>query len=149
MKQLSLRVPGFDAGGPIATSPNLKVEFTDLASVVSGFLNVFFYIAGFLMLFWFIWGVFQYIMAGGNKESLAKARSRLTWAIMGFILLVASFAISLYARNIFPQEFNNKNKGATTVSIPCTGEQKMRAECLQDEVCNVVNKLPKCELITK
>lgn len=115
MNYLSLNVPGLNGGtAGISAPPNFKADqFTNLGSVVSGGLNLAFMIGGFLMLFWFSWGVFQYLFAGGNKENLAKARARLTWAIMGFVFLTISFAISQYAQKIVPTE-----NSITPVSIP-------------------------------
>ena len=99
-----LSVPGF---GNISNPPSLKFSDSDggsgttLGDVVSGFANLTFLIAGFLALYWFCWGVFQYIVAQGDKEKLAKARSRMTWSIIGFIFLVVSFFISQYFSGIF------------------------------------------------
>ena len=62
---------------------------------------VLFYIVGFLSFFWFAWGVYEYLIAGGAKEGLAAARKRMTWAIIGFVLFIASFAVSQYAQTLF------------------------------------------------
>jgi hypothetical protein len=35
----------------------------------------------------------QMILSGGDKEAIAKARGRLTWAIIGIVLLALSFVI--------------------------------------------------------
>ena len=35
----------------------------------------------------------QWIVSGGDKEAVAKARSRLTYAIIGIVLLALSFLI--------------------------------------------------------
>ncbi len=77
----------------IIQSPT-KSSFTDLGSTLSAFYGVIFYIAFFLVLIWLVWGIFQYLFAGGNKEGLAKARGRITWAIVGFVILVIAFFVS-------------------------------------------------------
>lgn len=71
------------------------------AGLISQFLTLGFVVAGFLMFVWAIIGVFQYILAGGNKENLAKARARITWAIVGFLITIVSFALSQYIQSIF------------------------------------------------
>lgn len=96
MKELALTLPG---GTTINPSP--APAFTDLGGLISGLLNIGFFIAGFMMVAWMFWGVFQYIFAGGNKESLAKARNRIIYAAIGFTLVAASFLISDYAGTIF------------------------------------------------
>jgi ABC-type uncharacterized transport system permease subunit len=54
------------------------------------------------MLFWGFWGVFQYIFAGGKKETLALARKRITFAIVGFILVALAFIIQRFVIQIYP-----------------------------------------------
>ena len=102
MRQLALTLNGTSIPG----TPGLSPQFNDLGSVVSAFLDVGFYIAAFLMVFWVFWGVFQYIFAGGDKNSLTAAKKRISWAIAGFVLLGLLFAISQYVQNIFPQSFH-------------------------------------------
>lgn len=46
---------------------------------------------GFVIMF--LWSAVQMILSGGDKESVAKARGRLTWAIIGIALLSLSFVI--------------------------------------------------------
>ncbi len=75
---------------------------TTLGYVLSQIFTIFFYVGGFLMFAYLTWGVFQYITARGLKEDLAKARSKITWSILGFILLIGSFFISQYVQTIFP-----------------------------------------------
>ncbi len=89
-------------------------QYTNLGSLLSGLLTVAFFIAGFLMVIWLAWGVFQYIFAGGNKDALAKARGRITWALVGFVILIVSFMISEYVRTIIPENINQKVKQITT-----------------------------------
>ncbi len=108
MNKLALTLPGSVDGGNRASfvvpgPEKLKPEFHDLGSILTQFYAVIFYIAGFLMIFWLAWGIFQYIFAGGNKDALAKARSRITWAIVGFLIVTVAFSISTYIKNIYPQ----------------------------------------------
>lgn len=89
-------------GTAIGLKPDLASA--NLAGLVSQFLNLAFLLAGFLMFIWAAWGVFEYIFAGGNKEGLAKARNRITWAIVGFIIIMLSFAISQYVEQLLPSK---------------------------------------------
>ena len=94
MKQLALQLGGYDVGKFPGLNDNLRNA--TLGSALSQVLNIVFVVAGFLMFFWLTWGVFQYIFAGGNKEALAKARSRMIWVFVGFIIILLSFAIKDY-----------------------------------------------------
>lgn len=102
---LSLTLPGLkDGTTTINTIANNNSNFATIGSTVSAFLDVALYIAGFLMLFWLGWGVMQYIYAGGDKASLSKAKSRITWAIMGFVILVVAFFVSQYTAKLFERQ---------------------------------------------
>lgn len=76
--------------------------FTNVGDVLSGFLNITFFIAIFLSFYWLIWGAYQYILASGKKEELAKARSRITWALIGLGVVFMAYFVAKYAAEIFP-----------------------------------------------
>ena len=77
-------------------------DINSLGDLISVFLNIVFYAAGFLAFFYLVWGAFSYIMAQGKKEDLAKARARITWAIVGLMIILLAFMIAKYAATIFP-----------------------------------------------
>jgi hypothetical protein len=112
MDKLALSLPGFSN---INNPPGLLFsgpEKSTLGFVMSEFITVLFYAGGFITFAYLTWGVFQYIIARGEKETLAKARQRITWALMGFVFLIASVFIAQYARTIFEEnsQFRNFNK---------------------------------------
>ena len=104
IQQLALQLPG----GQTINNPNvpglgsLKGEFKDLASFISPLLNIVFFIAMFLAFYYLIWGAFQYIVASGKKEELAKARQRINWALVGLIVVFLAYFIARFAAEIFP-----------------------------------------------
>ena len=95
MLKLALTTP-FDGGSTSFFNPaqNFPARSTDLGDVISQFSEVAIYIGGILMIFWAIWGIFDYLKAEGNKEGLAKARKKIQWAIVGFIILIMAFFVS-------------------------------------------------------
>lgn len=114
MEKIALNIPGNTGSINIPNPPGLQTPNPTLGGLVSSSLNVVLLIAGFLLLFWFSWGVFQYIFAGGKKEALAKARTRIVWAIVGFIFVFLTFAISEYAKTLLPYRTNQPVKQITT-----------------------------------
>lgn len=96
MNKLALELPG----GQNITDP--QAQFTDLGGLISGLFTVAIFIAAFLSFIWLVWGAFQYIVAGGNKENLAKARARITWAIVGLLLTLIAFLVAQFAAQILP-----------------------------------------------
>lgn len=81
---------------------NFKFENAKLADVLSGLLNIAFYIGAFMAFYWLLWGAFQYILSSGKKEELAKARSRITWAIIGLMVILMAYLITTFAAQILP-----------------------------------------------
>lgn len=112
MKDLALQLPAaMTTTGPVPTIPPGPPQFhfnssdtINLSYIVSQAMEIVFWVALFLVFIWALIGVFQYILAGGNKEGLAKARRRITWAFFGFIFLLASFVLSDYIKGILPTQ---------------------------------------------
>lgn len=98
--KIAITLPGFS---PIPSPiPSLKPEFTNVASVLSGLLEIALYISIFLAFYYLIWGTYQYILARGDKEGLAKARERIKWALIGLVVVFMAFLIARYAGGVFP-----------------------------------------------
>jgi hypothetical protein len=89
LKKPDFGIPGFKFGGE-----------TKLGEVLSQLLIVIYFIATFLAFFWLVWGAFQYITAGGEKEKLAQARSRIIWAIAGLLIVLAAFMVAQFTQQI-------------------------------------------------
>ncbi len=116
MKNLALKIPGFE-NNPINSPDGLAKNFPNaqLGEFISRLFIVILFLASALMFYWIVWGVFHYLFSGGDKEGLGKARKRITWAIVGFIIIVISFAVSQYLQTIFIPKLPG---GVTTVVTP-------------------------------
>lgn len=98
-KKLFLTLPG----GNVITDPQTK--FNSLGGVLSETYQVVFYIATFTAFAWLVWGVFEYIFAGGDKNGIASARKRITWAIIGLIFVLLAFLIAQWgAQVVLPKD---------------------------------------------
>ena len=95
--KIALTLPGTS---PVPAPSGLKPEFTDLGSFLTPILNIAFYIAVFLAFYFLVWGAFQYMMAQGKKEDLAKARARITWAIIGLMVVFLAYFIAKFGSEI-------------------------------------------------
>lgn len=103
MKKLAANIPGLNTIYDFyKDNPNQPGKIQTLGDLLSGLFNIAFYIALFLAFFYLVWGAFSYIMAQGNKENLAKARARLTWAILGLIIVLLAFFIARFVSEILP-----------------------------------------------
>lgn len=84
------QIPGFKFVGANAT----------LGAVVSDALVLVYFLATFLAFFFLIWGAFQYMVSQGDKDKLAHARSRMIYAIVGLLIILAAFMASQYLAEI-------------------------------------------------
>lgn len=86
------------SANPVNTDPKTG-GFASPGDLISQSLEIAFAIAAMTAFFYALWGVYQYIFAGGNKEGLGKARARITWAIVGLVILGMAFAISQFVES--------------------------------------------------
>jgi len=82
----------------------LKPEFTEqglVGKIISAFLPALLGIAGFVTVIIIIISGIQFVTSGGNPEAAAAARGRLTFAIIGFVIIVLAFAILQIVDKLF------------------------------------------------
>ena len=72
-----------------------------ITDIVGAFLPIILSIAGFLTVILIIVSGIQFVTSSGNPESAAAARGRLTFAIIGFVIIVLAFAITQIVARIF------------------------------------------------
>lgn len=72
----------------------------NINQLLDNIIGVFFAAAAMSFIIMFVWGAVQMIMSGGDKEAIAKARSKITWAIIGVTLLALSYFIFLILQRI-------------------------------------------------
>jgi len=77
-------------GGILAPAGGLDF-FT--SKVVPFVISLLFYVILALSLFFIILGGIQWMMSGGEKEKLAKAKGTVTYAIVGLIVALGSFVM--------------------------------------------------------
>jgi len=68
---------------------------------VPKFAGLAFVFGGIAFFFMFVWGAISWILSGGDKGSLETAKSRITNAIIGFVLLISIFAVLALIEKFF------------------------------------------------
>jgi hypothetical protein len=76
--------------GTITTGPGFA---TDIANVISFALNLVMVVALLLVFLYLILGGIQWITSGGDKGKTEEARNKITSAVIGIIILAASYAL--------------------------------------------------------
>lgn len=83
------------AGTAITTSAGLPSQ------IVTVFLPAVITILGFLTVFYIVFTGIRFIISRGDPERVADAKSRLTYAIVGFIVLILAFAATQLIDRLF------------------------------------------------
>lgn len=67
--------------------------FNDIGEAINSVLTFVFVIAVLLVFLYIVWGGITWITSGGDKGKTEEARNKITAAVVGLIILLASFAI--------------------------------------------------------
>jgi len=65
----------------------------NMGSVISSLLSFIMALAALMVFIYLIWGGIQWITSGGDKSKTEEARNKITAAVIGLIVLAASYAI--------------------------------------------------------
>lgn len=81
-------VPSQFKAGPLQQGGEAGVNF-----LIDNIIGIFFSAGTIAFVLMFVWGAVQMILSGGDKEAIAKARAKITWAIIGVTLMALSYLI--------------------------------------------------------
>lgn len=62
-------------------------------TLLGNIIGLFFAAGAIAFIIMFVWGAVQMILSGGDKEAITKARSKITWAIIGVVLMSLSYFV--------------------------------------------------------
>lgn len=93
MKQISLSIPGYNINPP-AGVPTGGLELGGGGSnALQLGIELIFVVGIVLTVAFTIFSGIQWIISGGDKEKVQKARARLTYSIIGLLIIVVAFFI--------------------------------------------------------
>lgn len=67
--------------------------FDCLPMAVAGVVKILFMFLGAAGLIYLLWGSLRFVMSGGDPKAIASARGTMTYAVIGLIVILLSFAI--------------------------------------------------------
>ncbi|MCH7951621.1 hypothetical protein IH980_02725 [Patescibacteria group bacterium] len=73
-------------------------EFSALEPIVENLIKAAVPIAGVVLFGMLVFGGIQYLTSGGDPEGMQKAKSTLTYAIIGIVLLVLTWFVLLFIK---------------------------------------------------
>lgn len=86
---------------PVLNQPAAETGLTFFQKFLPAAIDLAFVIAGIIFLFMLIIGSIQWIGSGGDKQGLEDARSKITNALIGVVILFALFAIISFVSYFF------------------------------------------------
>lgn len=91
-------------GSAMAQLSNTQVDpgkgfATDFGGLLNGLISFVMIIAAILVFLYLIWGGIEWITSGGDKGKTESARNKITAAVIGLIVVAASYAILTLALN--------------------------------------------------
>ena len=72
---------------------------SDLYTIVGRIINVVLGFLGIVLLFYFIYGGFKWMTAGGDSKHVDEAKTMLRNAVIGLVIIMASYALSSFVLN--------------------------------------------------
>ncbi len=80
---------------------------TDPAIIVGRIIQVFLSFLGIIFLILILYAGYQYMTAGGNREKAEEALDAIKHAIIGLIIVLASYGISYFLVSLFSNQTLN------------------------------------------
>lgn len=73
-------------------TPNFDSD-TTVGDIITALLPYIYYLAGFLILLYGIFGGYQIMNSQGEPKAMAQGRDKITYAVVGFIIMAVSYWI--------------------------------------------------------
>ncbi len=90
----SMTVGGQSIQGPL-------VGINKVGDLISKLLTLLIPLGGIILLIVVIWGGYDYMMSRGTPEKVKTAQAKITYGIIGFVLLAVSFLLIKVIQIIF------------------------------------------------
>lgn len=90
------------SGGSVFAATNIEVSpppygYSDLGNFIFNLIKLAFIIAILIVLVMLVWGAIEWIVSGGEKEAVGKARGKIINALIGLAILAVAYAIAVLA----------------------------------------------------
>lgn len=95
------------------------VQATDVGSIIRALIGIVLIVAAIVFFFMLLLGGLQWITSGGDKAGVEGARSRLTAAFIGLVIVFSAWAIMSLVENFLGVEIFGKS-----IAIPSVVDQQ-------------------------
>ncbi len=91
----------------ITISPGPNTGFKTVGNAINNILTLAFAAAVLIVLVMLILGAYEWIVSGGDKEAVGKARNRILNALIGLVILAVAFALARVLAQFVGLNLNN------------------------------------------
>ncbi|HLB60530.1 MAG TPA: pilin [Patescibacteria group bacterium] len=93
-----LQLPGVS---PITGPTDLDPELTNIGGVITKLMPLLFSVAGLILFAMFLWGGYDLMFSGGEPQKAESAKAKMTYAVVGFILVFTAYWLTQALGYIF------------------------------------------------
>ncbi len=90
----TLQVGGATVNGPLK-------GINDVGQLISVLLSFLFPLAAVILALVIIWGGYDFLLSGGESEKIQSGKAKITYGLIGFVLLTLSFIAAKLIGSIF------------------------------------------------
>lgn len=88
-------------------APTKGVADLTVAQIVVGIVRLLFVAAAVIFFVWLLIGGIQWILSGGDKQKTEAARSQITSALVGLVIVFSAWAIAQLIKTLFGVDILN------------------------------------------
>ena len=104
-------------GSDFAAGPNA------LGNLFGNAILIFIIVAGLVALIYLLWGALDWIVSGGDKEKLLKARKKIQNAIIGLLIIFAGLVIfNVLVGTVLGGKIIQNNGNGFQFTLPTVGQ---------------------------
>lgn len=101
MKELALKIPTYGTIDAPSGIPNPANATSGIEKIIQFGVTTLMVVSTILALLFLIYGGIKWITSGGDKAGVETARKTITYAIIGLVIILASFLILNFISNVF------------------------------------------------
>ena len=75
------------------STPNFSGSSTDVSFLITTLIPYVYSAAGFALIIYFLMGAFSILTSGGNPQAVQAGKNKITYALVGFLVVFFSFWI--------------------------------------------------------
>ncbi len=121
--------PGSPAGSPVST----------ISQYIIFGIQTFLIIAAIAAMFFMLWGAFDWVTSSGDPDAIAKARQKITNAVIGLVLVVVALGIFVLVSTDVLKIIKRGPNGEWIFGIPTINKCQ-----LTGAACNPANNAACC-----